>query len=919
MAFQREEFIAYLIDAGIINPGAYCALLNNIEQILKVDIDEEFSKDECVSLYNQLQELRKHPETIGKKDENIRNFVSKLNKYIEFKQGIKASNVKKFNGLATEDEEVKKTNADFKNKMLQLIAAYKKDFERIDKGERYKWEALKWYKDHWNIDAPDFAEMAKTAFAKASNLLTSGNYFAYRMLCQVAEAEPEKVRNLFKLLYDESKPLADRFDKFRAGFEEYCKPLKINHYQDLHAISVYLSFEQPEKYYIYKYGVWIDFVRNLGLKLEKISGKHETVKIEYSNNLCDKILSFIENDDELIAMSEARFGESCYRDPAHHVLAFDIIFFGSYYVFRNNEEDWWPSLEEFNPNLTKEDWIKYILEIENPNHPSPMQMLKAMVELGGEASCKKISDVYGGTPYRYVGCTMNLGRRIKKYFNLPACMDGDQERYFPFPFVGKKGLDGDYVYKLRPELFEALKEIDLTDVSPYYTGEDDEDMSLTDVKKNTILYGPPGTGKTYNTVCYAVAVVENKPIEDIMAEAEEDGGYYEVFNRYNEYKNQGLIEFTTFHQSYGYEEFIEGIKPVIGDKDEIQYKVESGLFKKFCEKVGGNKSFDEAWEALLEATRENDNRYIFTRRTGTKISVEFRDENSFVVKWNGPTQTKNILSKTNIKKQWEENNYSQREALIGGTKWLFDANQAVIDELIAKYELMTEGTDNTHNNYVFIIDEINRGNISKIFGELITLIEPSKRDGEKEGLKAALPYSKKLFGIPENVYILGTMNTADRSIALLDTALRRRFDFVEMMPDAEILNEVVVDGIEISKMLAKMNERIAVLFDREHTIGHAYFIDLKNSSNMKTLADIFKNKIIPLLQEYFYEDYERIRLVLADNQVEKTETEKQFILAENVDASALFGSSDIDIFDDTKRYVINNDAFENKEAYIKIY
>ena len=143
------------------------------------------------------------------------------------------------------------------------------------------------------------------------------------------------------------------------------------------------------------------------------------------------------------------------------------------YVCGNQNAEWWPSQAEYPLNLTKEDWKNYILNIEMPNHPVPMRMLKAMMELDGEASCKKLSDIYGGHPSVYAGCAMNIGRRVKKHFNLPACMDGNQERYFPFPFLGKYrgGSEDNYIYRIRPELRAALKEIDLSEISPYYVEE----------------------------------------------------------------------------------------------------------------------------------------------------------------------------------------------------------------------------------------------------------------------------------------------------------------------------------------------------------------------------------------------------------------------------------------------------------------
>jgi 5-methylcytosine-specific restriction endonuclease McrBC GTP-binding regulatory subunit McrB len=247
--------------------------------------------------------------------------------------------------------------------------------------------------------------------------------------------------------------------------------------------------------------------------------------------------------------------------------------------------------------------------------------------------------------------------------------------------------------------------------------------------------------------------------------------------------------------------------------------------------------------------------------------------------------------------------------LSGGNRWLFDAREAIIIELNNAYHLPKIPQETVAKNRVFIIDEINRGNISKIFGELITLLEPSKRIGAKEQLRAILPYSGQNFGVPDNVYLIGTMNTADRSIALIDTALRRRFSFVEMQPDPSTLTDVLVEGIDISEMLDTINKRITVLLDREHTIGHSYLLSLKTDPTIENLSMIFENKILPLLQEYFYDDYEKIQLVLGDNQ--KPDNSTRFVV-KKTDALKLFGNADIDF---PEYYEINSAAFKRIDAY----
>lgn len=405
-----------------------------------------------------------------------------------------------------------------------------------------------------------------------------------------------------------------------------------------------------------------------------------------------------------------------------------------------------------------------------------------------------------------------------------------------------KGIDLKYRFNLEESEVEAVCK-DLMDKYEFIAGiSSDEEKNNVNFEKeegdelkvqemcfdrNMILYGPPGTGKTYHTVLYAVAIIEGRSLKSIEGE-----NYSEVKKRYDEYMGEGRIAFTTFHQSYGYEEFIEGIRPVVEmnqdtGEENLQYEIRSGIFKSFCERA----------------------------------------------------------------------------------------------ELAQKAELNCDCIPN-QEPYVFVIDEINRGNISKIFGELITLIEFTKRIGQPEELCLLLPYSQKLFGIPDNVYIIGTMNTADRSIAMIDTALRRRFRFVEMMPDSSVLVRLHIDKLDvkgkildIAKMLDIINNRISCLFDREHTIGHAFFTELVSSPTLECLAGIFEKSVIPLLQEYFYEDYGKIQLVLGDDG--KSDEEYKFIKDEDIKSRDIFkGMIDIDLPE--KRYSIQREAFYKIQSYLEI-
>lgn len=375
----------------------------------------------------------------------------------------------------------------------------------------------------------------------------------------------------------------------------------------------------------------------------------------------------------------------------------------------------------------------------------------------------------------------------------------------------------------------------------------DNNMSNANINipLNQILYGPPGTGKTYNTVIKAMEIINPGLIVQYKAEAIT---YDDVKKAFDEAKKNGQIEFVTFHQSYAYEEFIEGIKPDLDDYDDLKYEIKDGIFKTICDNARQTDNFEEVYKSFINELLE---------------SEEYNDENPFPLKTLKYQKTFGIYpnSNNNLTLFLGTDKKAQatltKEGLKRKSDWT-SYSTSIYEYLMQKKGLKT--TSNIDKSYVLIIDEINRGNISKIFGELITLIEPDKRQGAAHEIKAKLPYSQSSFAVPQNLYIIGTMNTSDRSIAAVDIALRRRFKFMEMMPDKNLVADF---GIGFKDIFEKLNTRIKLLLDRDHQIGHSYFINTKyENADAVTLKEIWFSEIIPLLNEYFYCDWEKLLRII---------------------------------------------------------
>lgn len=845
------------------------------------------------------------------------------------------------------------------NATKRLLAQYKENLDAWIPEEIYKWRAVKCFQDHWNPDAHDFAQMLKDSLRQSRNLLDHGRAYPRKMITNFAEAEPETVRQMFRNLFSEDRSLTERVSAFSLEADglltrHKTKASMKRHYQSDRTICTYLFFAYPDRYYLYQFRKLQDFAAEVEYDLDCKTGEPQNIYTYME--LADQVRNEVQQDPELIQKVTSRLDDTCYQDEQLHLLTDDLIYFGC----QIHRGKYWPAISDYDPGITTEDWQE-LLQSRDICTRECEEILEQIYALGGEATCTQLSARYGNTPSYYNMSLIQLAKRVHAQTNCPLAQTEDGEKkWWPILFIGRtalQGQSGTYSWKLRDELEDALEFLPQKEVN-----------NPMPFAKNMILYGPPGTGKTYQTVNYAVAIIEEKSLKEVQAENHE-----EVLKRYRQYRQDGRIEFTTFHQSFGYEDFMEGIRPVFAeDREEnsgdISYEIADGVFKKFCATaqppaVDPNQNpygFSESptiWKVSLANTGDNPVRAYCMKHGCIRIGWDeygetITDDMDYHV--GGKTVLNAFLSRMQPgdiilscytahsidaigvvtgEPEWhpEFDHYKRLRAV----KWLVQGKNIRIAEfrleksltLSTVYRLNTTvatvidvlkkngfsgaaPVKGTKGPYVFIIDEINRGNISKIFGELITLIEPSKRLGENEELQAKLPYSHEAFGIPNNVYLLGTMNTADRSIALLDTALRRRFSFVEMMPDSGVLDGIEVEGISISSLLITLNRRIEVLFDREHTIGHAFFTPLRQSPSIQTLGEIFRDKVVPLLQEYFYDDYEKICLVLGDR---KRPEQRQFFKVETADLQSLFGVEPE--FEVNPTYRINPEAFFDAEVY----
>ena len=789
----------------------------------------------------------------------------------------------------------------------KVIASYKPYFARRFKNdEEFKWKAVKWFKDHWDINAEDFSLMFEEATKECGGILTSYQRFPRGMISAFVNEteEPEAVRNMFIVLYDESRDLMERVNFFMEEAERlrstYGEKKWKNHYQDFNSISVYLWLMFPDKYYIYQFRECRRTA--LTLKSDWVPKPGDPDNLVKAMGLYDKIAERVREDSELRTMFESSRDADSYEDPQLVTLTFDIVFFIKAYI-KEQKQEWWPSKDIYDPGLTADEWVA-ILNNSELFPDSSLALVKRFKDFGGEATCKQIADKYGDTPQHYNALATRTCEKIINSTNVnkPTFPDGSSN-FFPVLFYGKAADDdepGTYKWKLREEVSEALERIDLSRISLYENDANNtvnywwlvanpkiwsvSELAVGETEEYTVLNENGKLRQMPESFREAkkgdvVFCYESTPIKQIVSLAkvsrESDGNTIEFekteqlanpiprndFAGIEELRNMQCIKYPRGSLFKVSEEEAEILLDIIRESNPIRKPEEAELEKYDRDAFLREVYMDpEDYDDLISMLKYKQNIILQGAPGVGKTFVAERLAYSMMEEVD-PSRVGFV--------QFHQN-YSYEDFVMGykpADNGSFKLQYGIF------YKFCIESANNPNKSYFFIIDEINRGNLSKIFGELLMAIEKDYR-----GKNVMLAYSDKAFSVPKNIYIIGMMNTADRSLALMDYALRRRFSFKELHPAFE--NEKFkeyYEGLddsqlnEVIELIIKLNDDITLdeSLGSGFCIGHSYFCGQTDYSE-DWLRNIIYHDILPTLSEYWfdektkYEKWERILTNIVD-------------------------------------------------------
>ena len=782
-------------------------------------------------------------------------------------------------------------------RLTEVLVQYKQNFvSKLWGEEKYKWEAVKWFQDNWDVNAPDFAEMLNRSLDKTYNLLASANNFPKGMIVGFAKSAPEEVRAMFLSLYDESKDVYERINAFKMQstvlLEKYGNGAA-QHYQYENAISTYLWLRFPDKYYIYKFGE----VKTVASELES---DYRFKKGAYADNirnflkLYDEISAALKEDTELVNLFQSQLTDTCYPDPELKTLTIDVGFYISrQYAQRDTavavSADWYGA--DYDPGLSVEDWMK-LLKDESVFTTGALEIMKRMKDYGGMASCTQLAVKYGETKNFYNSGSVALARRVCETTGItPNSRDDGSTQWWTILYTGRdagKDEDGSFVWKLRDELSTALDKVDLSGIELYVAaapGEQDHgywwlnanpkiwsfsDIAVGEVQSYTLYNENGNKRRIFQNFLDAKAGdmiigYESNPVKQIVAigrvSAEQDGEklFFE--------KVEGLTSPIDYATLRGCPE-LERMEYFQNPQGSL-FKLTRGEYDFILDMIREENPVTS--EASIDAYTKSDfldEVYMTEKRYESLVAV-LRNKKNIILQ-GAPGVGKTFAARRLAWSMMGEKddgriefvqfhqNYSYEDFMMG--------YKPVEDGFELKYGIFyrfcQKAANQPDKEFFFIIDEINRGNMSKIFGELLMLIEKDYR-----GTKATLVYNGLSFSVPKNLYIIGMMNTADRSLAMIDYALRRRFSFFEVEPgfDSEgfIQYQNDLNNETLNELVSKvkdLNREISLdkSLGKGFCIGHSYFCG-RDVCTEEWLHSIVDYDILPMLSEYWFDDVGKLQ------------------------------------------------------------
>lgn len=792
-------------------------------------------------------------------------------------------------------------------KLEPVLRGYQTYFPKYwPHGEDFKWEAAQQFHDHWDINAADFGEMFKEATAKVFSLLDTGYAYPRAMILNFAAADCEATRAMFRSLFEESIELSPRITAFQSAAEalriKYNDGSWNNHYQNTSAISVYLWLRYPDQYYIYRYSVTRDISTALNFNAPpKRDGSVESLLNSY--RLYDELRAALSQNEAVTRMIrsaiEAAPARKYWPDTHWNIAAIDLGFYLSRFYLAEQkaaqmQTGWFPAKSEYDPGITTAQWST-LLQDASVFTPEALRVMKCMLDYGGQATCKQLAIKYGETSNFYISNSCHLAKRVAEKTGCRIMpRDNESMRWWPILYVGKNTstkADGTYIWRLRDELLQALKKADLSKVPTAAAAGEATSRHYWWLTANPKIWsysslrvGEEQTYTLYNDNGNKRRIFQNfldakagdlvigyeaNPVKRVVALAkitQESNGKEIYFEKTESLTSP--IEYAALKAAPELEKMEFFVQP-----NGSLFKLSEGEYNFILDLIRDENPVPVRQAVSDSYTKADFLHDVFLSEPRYTMLVSLLRRKKNVILQGAPGVGKTYAAKrlaysmmgqadsSRVEFVQFHQNYSYEDFMLG---YRPDGSGFKLTEGVF-YRFCQKASNDPEREYFFLIDEINRGNLSKIFGELMMLIESDHR-----GEKITLAYNGMPFYVPENLYIIGMMNTADRSLALIDYALRRRFSFFEMEPaftsDGFLHYQAALDNETFNALveqIKKLNLEIKndPVLGPGFRIGHSYFcLDTPAACTTDWMCSVVEFDILPTLAEYWFDAPDKLQV-----------------------------------------------------------